>query len=97
MKKKEVIETLIQLEQKYFDLVWYARKSEEDYNTIPKVKENVDRIDKEYPLEVQELFGEESDWNHGFNSGMLAGIRYVLALYETNKETADDEFPFLDT
>ena len=96
MKKQEVIDTILQLEEKYFDLVWYARKSPEHFD-IPKVKENMDRIDNLYPTEVEGLYGEHSDWNHGFNSGMLAGLRYVIALYESGKERADDEFPFLDT
>lgn len=91
------IEIIADLEEKYFDLVWYARKSEEQYNTIPKVKENVDRIDEQYPKETENLSSENGDWHHGFNSGMLAGMRYVLSLYSEGKETADEEFPFLDT
>ena len=97
MKKQEIIDVIVGLEEKYFDLVWYARKSEEDYNIIPKVKENVDRIIEKYPTETQNLSAEGGDWEHGFNSGMLAGIRYVLSLYSEGKEIADEEFPFLDT
>lgn len=102
MKKKEILENIIELEDKYFDLVWYARKSPNDYDTIPKVKENVDRIEKLYPTETQDLSSDTGDWEHGFNSGMLAGMRYIMTLYRSinkhgGKEVADEEFPFLDT
>jgi hypothetical protein len=101
MKKKEILENIIELEDKYFDLVWYARKTEEDYNTIPKAKENMDRIQNQYPDEVASLYADDSNWEHGFNSGMLAGMRYIMTLFETGplggKEMADEEFPFLDT
>ena len=101
MKKKEILENVIELEDKYFDLVWYARKTLEDYNTIPKVKENVDRIEEMYPIETKNLINDDGNWEHGFNSGMLAGMRYIMTLFETGplggKEMADEEFPFLDT
>ena len=97
MTKKELLQLIVEKEEKYFDLVWYARKSEEHYNTIPKVKENVDRIIEQYPEETQNLSSEGGDWEHGFNSGMLAGMRYILTLDSEGKEQADEEFPFLDT
>jgi len=88
--KTEVIE---QFYQKYFDLVWLARKSPEDFK-IPVVKEHLDRITALYPLDVEGLQGD-SNWQHGFNSGMLACLR----LLQGRKMTADklEEFPFLDT
>lgn len=97
MKKQEIITAVAEKENKYYDLVWYARKSQEDYNTKPKVKENVDRIEKIYSTETDKLNSMNSDWAHGFNSGMLAGMRYVLSLYDMGKEQAEEEFPFLDT
>ena len=97
MKKQEILEAIVEKEDKYFDLVAYARKSPEMYETIPKVKEMVDKIRELYPSEVAELQGENSDWTHGFNSGMLAGMRYVLTLFSEDKETAEEDFPFLDT
>ena len=101
IKKKEILELVIEKEQKYCDLVWYARKTPDQYNTIPKVKENVDRIEKLYPTETKNLVSETGDWEHGFNSGMLAGMRYVMTLFDTGpmggKEQADEDFPFLDS
>ena len=96
MKKQEVITEVAEKESKYFDLVWYARKSPEHYD-LPKVKEKIDEIEKLYSLETKQLQGEDGDWSHGFNSGMLAGMRYVLSLYDLGKEHAEEEFPFLDT
>ena len=36
------------------------------------------------------------DWNHGFNSGMLAALRFVIHAAEDPKE-AQEDFPMLDT
>jgi hypothetical protein len=101
MKKKEIIELLAKKEDKYFDLVWYARKTEEQYNTIPEVKENVDRIHEMYQADILDLGSDDGQWVHGFNSGMLAGMRYALTLMDNGvmggQEYADEYFPFLDT
>ena len=96
MKKKELIENVIVKQNKYADLLWYARTSPENYN-IKGVKENMDRIENLYPNEVTELQNENSDWQHGFNSGMVAALRYVLTMDDLGKEQADDEFPMLDS
>ena len=78
-----------ELEEKYFDLVSFARKSDEDIERIPSLKEWMDDMRIKYPKETEELEGEESDWHHGFNSGVLAAVRYV--------RSPQEEFPFLDT
>lgn len=97
MKKHEIITAVAEKEIFYHDLVSYARKTEEQYNTYPTVKELVDRLEREFPTETEELKGDDGDFAHGFNSGMLAGMRYVLSLYDMGKEQAEEEFPFLDT
>ena len=96
MNTKELIKALQEKENKYFDLVWYARSRPENIN-IKGVKENKERIETLYPNEVNGLQSERSDWEHGFNSGMLAAFRYILTLSEMDKETADEEFPNLDS
>ena len=86
---------------KYFDLVWYARSGCD--RTVPAdiaagclIKQH--EVEEEYPKEVAELCDPgRGDWEHGFNSGALAMARYVLTLFESGRDAADDEFPMLDT
>lgn len=97
MTKKELFEHIAQKEQMYFDLLWYVRKSPEHYE-IPGVRENMIRIENAYPAEIQKLREDETHfWQHGFNSGMLAALRYVMSLDEVGTEFANDNFPELDT
>ena len=97
MRKKELIEEVIKLQDKYCDLVWYARSSPQ-HDHIEGVLENRKRIEESYPKEIDSFFnGRNPDWDHGFNSGVLAGMRYILDLVENGKEEADEYFPSLDT
>jgi len=95
--KKEILEMASQMEEKYFDLVWFARKTDGDYNTIPLVKEHMDRIVEQHEEEVDNLSGEHGDFYHGFNSGCLAAFRMILGMADYGVEEAIEEFPFLDT
>ena len=84
-----------ELMKKYSDLVWLARKSNEDFEN-PIIKLQIDIVCNKYPEESQQLlYGEDSSWEHGFNSGMLACLRLVSCarIYPEKME----EFPFLDT
>jgi hypothetical protein len=99
MTKKQFEDVMIHLcmeETKYNDLVWYVR-SKSEHNKIPGVKENKERIESEYAEEIEKLKSEFGDWEHGFNSGVLAGVRYALALLEYGVEDAIGTFPDLDT
>ena len=96
MKKIEIKNQVQALESKYCDLVWYARSSPK-HSHIEGVLENRKRIEEIYPKEINQLLHGETDWEHGFNSGMLAGMRYIVDLFENNKETGDERFPFLDS
>ena len=79
--------------QKYEDLVSFARIQSKNAE-FPLVKELIERVETNYPEEVENLRGADSDWYHGFNSGCLAILRY---LGESNKQIAEAEFPMLDT
>jgi hypothetical protein len=46
---------------------------------------------------VTDLQSENADWQHGFNSGMVAALRYVLTMDDLGLEQANDEFPLLDS
>ena len=84
MKRK-----LVELEAKYFSLVWLARKTEEDEER-PEIKIKIDEVRTKYSKECANLADEEAgDWHHGFNSGMLAAVRAVL--------DPKADFPCLDT
>lgn len=85
------------MEEKYSNLVWYARKTNNDYLTIPVVADLMDELGDEYPDEVEGICGEHGDWHHGFNSGCLAAFRMILGMAEYGVEEAVEEFPFLDT
>ena len=96
MNKKELLETIVQQQNKYVDLLWYARSNPKDID-IKGVKENKERIEASYPNEVKELQSENGDWQHGFHSGMVAALRYILTMDDMGKEAADEEFPMLDS
>ncbi len=90
---------LRELHEKYFDLVHYARRDPDEAN--PAILPHLEVIRQAYPREVYNLANEdETDWHHGFNSGMLAAIRLVGAYLSKRKREiaqAEEEFPSLDT
>lgn len=103
MKKNERIKEAVKLmtencNNKYFDLVWYARANKpkllaaEQYEDVYKMNE----IEKKYPNEISDL-GSDDNWSHGFNSGMLAASRLYLGMIEESVEDAILEFPCLDS
>ena len=118
---EEIIKELQNLEEKYFRLVWYARSnSREDENYWGTVPHDIRRgafnaqleVETLYPKDVDELCSENSDWQHGFNSGCLAALRLVLTALDDEMieddwdgeqiprgglQSALEEFPFLDT
>ena len=100
MKVEDVRQQLMELEEKYFDLVWYARTNprflEDDHISMPGLV----RIRMSMPDECNKLNGEHANWQHGFNSGCLAAFRLALGLLSrrpSERELAKDSFPFLDT
>ena len=100
--KNEITKILIlneaaKMESKYCDLVWLARKSSK-HDHIKGVLESKKRIAALYPNETIGLIDElAGDWNHGFNSGMLAGMRYILDIGNNGLEEAIEFFPDLNT
>ena len=109
---------VLEMQEKYFDLVSYARKprdadgepyplhiikaSDRFKNTpdeiIKGMMQATMRIRAAYPKETDDLNSEDlGDWTHGFNSGVLAALRWVMTAQEYGVQEADDEFPFLDT
>ncbi len=101
-KKREKIKKAVKLMQenseKYCSLVWYARANpeklleEERYEILQSLK----NLEKKYPEEIKSL-GEDDNWSHGFNSGMLACSRLYLEMIEGDAEFALENHPDLDS
>ena len=89
----------------YDKLVWYARKAPAHHPSWEGVPEDIKtgalnsvaRVEEMFPDECDELRGEHSDWTHGFNSGCLAAIRFILTAASEGPETAEEWWPELDT
>jgi hypothetical protein len=95
LKTKTHLESL---EDKYFDLVWLARKDTDELlnNEQYEILNTIKNIEEKYPTEVDELTNDNTTWHHGFNSGMLAAIRLFDGLMSEDEDALDD-FPNLDT
>jgi len=85
---------------KYLDLVWFARSNpdklveDEQYEVVQKVLDSLKQIADKYPKEAQELFEDNTSWQHGFNSGILAYSRFLASyvedgLWEVCKDNQD--------
>ena len=94
--KKEVLDVSIEQAEKYFNLVWLARKSQDDMN-IPEIREGILAVIKKYPKDTDDLQGENGDWTHAFNNGCLATFRFIIDAIEYGVEEAQDNFPHLDS
>ena len=98
---------LAAMEERYFSLVWYARKAppeDAEYwaDTTAEIKtaalNEMARVEEFLPEEVASLKCPDCcDWSHGFNSGALAALRWVMTAESEGVELADEEFPMLDT
>ena len=90
---EELKEAFSKFEKKYFDLVWYARSPGKDdihevYKGTPEsiIQGSLNgqaKVEEIYPDEIDQLKGENSSWSHGFNSGCLAAMRFVMTSMET--------------
>jgi hypothetical protein len=89
-------EHLTKLEEKYCSLVWYARSDRHDLlsNEVYEGLSSIVEIEALYKDDVSDLLNDEENWQHGFNSGMLAGVRLVLGMM--NKELIEIDENELD-
>lgn len=96
--KNKTLSELKQIEKKYETLVWYARKTPEQIVAFPQLKSLLADVEKRYPEETRVLNTPDSaDWEHGFNSGMLAATRLTQNLLDMPPEVAYINFPDLMT
>lgn len=102
-KKRERFKKMIKLmsenEDKYCDILWWTRKDkmkllvEQRFDILATCQ----KVEKENPEEIKALKECDDNWQHGFNSGMLACTRLYLEMIEGDVNIAIDSFPFLDT
>lgn len=86
---------------KYLDLVSFARWGNADehlnngeYQTAVNILGCIKEMRDKYPDEVKELEEDDSNWVHGFNSGVLAYARFLATycedgLWELDENNAD--------
>ena len=86
-------DTLNQMAEKYRHLVWYARHQSRrvDPQRWMKIQNEIKHdalraardVEGNFPAETEALTNlSTADWSHGFNSGVLAGIRFVMTCTE---------------
>ncbi len=93
LRTAEEIETM---QEKYCDLVWYARSHAKSPEGIASMRAEgrpeyivegaiaaVAKVEARYPAETESI----SDWDHGYNSGWLAALRWVLGGGEMDLDT----------
>jgi hypothetical protein len=113
--RRRALKRLHQLHEKYEKLVWFSRSHPADDPSWDAVPAEIKRGALNAQARVQELYPDEidrlrcpgcGDWHHGFNSGMLAATRLLMAYLHPRKkaaaweqqiEDAEIEFPELDT
>jgi hypothetical protein len=94
--KNKFKERIKEFEEKYFNLVWFARSDSMEPNIVA-IREEV--IEK-YPEECEKICDEEEgNWAHGFNSGALATSRLFMSYFSDKEEItqAESDFPELDS
>jgi hypothetical protein len=96
VSEKTLIKKIRYLENKYYELVWLSRTGSQTIDKDPSVKKKVEQIIKKYPRDIQ-LLEEFGDWTHGFNSGSLSGMRYVLDLILEGEEISEQNYPNMDS
>jgi hypothetical protein len=114
-RKQSTLERLHALAEKYERLVWYARShpaGDPFWDTVPaEIKQGAlncqAMVQEQFPDELDLLCCHDcGDWHHGFNSGMLAASRLLLAYlhpqddpseWDQQIEDAEAEFPELFT
>ena len=100
----DVLELIFKRLETAEKLVWYARKHPSDHPSWNDVPEDIRtgalnsaaKVEEQYPDEVDDLKGEHAEWEHGFNSGVLAALRYVFSAAADPQE-AEEMFPELYT
>lgn len=81
---------LSNLQAKYNDLVWYARS---DFPRNHKLKKPVEN---KYKEDIKKLRECDDNWQHGFNSGMLAATRLFDGYVDKTCSYEDSDPDFIE-
>jgi len=86
---KITVDDLDKRREYYDNLVALARTEPDNTRRHTKIKEGLgsDNYDKE----LKRLLGDEGDWYHGFNSGMLAATRLYGSLTDFQADVFENE------
>jgi len=99
MNNEELKKLLNEVETKYSEIIWLSRRNENDFSD-PDKGPKMQRIMDENPDEIEDfIIANEAmaQWNHGFFTGMLAGMRFIQTAMKHNAETAYEMFPDIET
>ena len=103
MDQLNLQQVLCEMEDKYHTLVWYARSYPPGHpDHAPAAMAPQMEAQDRYPKETAAIGSDAGEWHHGFNSGMLAALRFMLTAMDSDSEfgglhLAREEFPMLDT
>jgi hypothetical protein len=99
-KTHDITQHIQDLLSKHADLMWYGRSNPasdvEFWNDVPDdirqgAFQSQMKVEEDYPDEVAELRNDETGWHHGFNSGVVAAIRFMFTAQQTCDVTEGDE------
>lgn len=81
-----------QFMSKYIDLVWFARSDPEKLleDQLYEVLQSLKRLQEKYPEETNALLEDDTSWQHGFNSGVLAYSRFLADYIEDTLWEVDE-------
>ena len=86
---KSLVDNLSTRLKYYFNLVALVRTERDNEGRLNGIKTDIG-LDN-FNRELLNLDGDESDWHHGFNSGMLASTRLYRELIEYEDDVFENE------
>ena len=83
---------------KYFDLVWLARTNAFNYNSNSSLYKAARKMADKHKEDFDNICGDNGNWYHGFNSGILALSRlvYDLSTLDPPDDYYDDEGDYIE-
>ena len=84
------------LEEKYYTLLRYARQPKPDEENREWMDAESKHAEDSYPEDTAQLQNPDtSDWAHGFNSGMVAAMRIIQRMADSEEGRPMAHFPQL--